>query len=218
MKIGAYCFLLTVVLFASPAAAEQVETAPTAPAAQAPSSAAPAAADRSDLTGRIGIGPGFQYSLDARYAVSDCAFTVSTKFGLGRRLYIEPSLLIGFNKTSYDNSQTDDKLSPFQLNMAGVIGYAILQKKSLNFYLKGGLGFSYQHEWYGHSNASDFIFSVPIGFGVEWWVVDNLAFDLSVMAPIFYLDKHSVPGNNGSLEYGMIISNMNARISVVFWF
>jgi hypothetical protein len=180
----------------------------------------------SNLTDRYGIGLGWayiqglgSYSLTASGndvslntgSILDAPKVITTKIGLGQALALEPSLSLAFrNQDGADEAEVFVRLAP-------VLSYAVLQKEKVNFNLKGGVGLTYLKEVGGH--YSDMIFSIPIGFGIEWWLVENLAFDVTVGSHLFSLDTYKTSKNADSkTDVSMAIANMLASFSLVFWF
>lgn len=185
-----------------------------------------AGAGPSNLTDRYGIGLGWAYihgfgspSLAASGtdvavttgSILDAPKVITTKIGLGQALALEPSLAL-----SFFNEDGADEASVF-IRLAPVLSYAVFQKEKVNFNLKGGVALTYAKEFGGH--YSDMIFAVPIGFGVEWWLVENLAFDVTVGSHLFSLNTYKTTKNGDSkTDVSMAIANMLASFSLVFWF
>ncbi|MBI5526005.1 MAG: hypothetical protein HY897_06690 [Deltaproteobacteria bacterium] len=180
----------------------------------------------SNLTDRYGIGLGWvyfhgigSYSLTASGndielntgSVLDAPKVITTKIGLGQALALEPSLSLAFrNQDGADEAEVFIRLAP-------VLSYAVFQKEKVNFNFKGGVSLTYAKEVGGH--YSDMIFSIPIGFGIEWWLVENLAFDVTVGSHLFSLDTYKTTKNADSkTDVSMAVANMLASFSLVFWF
>lgn len=179
----------------------------------------------SNLTDRFGVGVGWGYvhgigipdltgSTVTNGSVLDAPKIITTKIGLSQTLSIDPSLAIIF--INYDDKIS--KKTPFLLRLAPVFSYALFQKEKVNFNVKGGISLSYAKE-ISASRYSDIIFAVPAGFGIEWWMIDNLAFDISVMTNVLAFDMSKATENGDTLSsFGIAIANLYATLSLVFWF
>ena len=179
----------------------------------------------SNLTDRYGLGFGWGYisgvglptvtgNTVVNGSLLDAPKILTTKIGLGQNLAIEPSFALAFIK--YDDKIS--KMSPFLLRLAPLLDYAVFQKEKVNFYLKGGLAVSYAKEL-STSRYSDIIFTVPVGFGIEWWMLENLAFDASAITDFIAFDMGKATSKGDTMTtFGMSLSNLMATLSLIFWF
>lgn len=187
--------------------------------------AAAAHAGPSNLTDRYGVGLGWGYvngigipdlagTTITNGSILDAPKVITTKIGLSQNLSIDPALSLIF--INYDDKIS--KKTPVLIRLAPVFSYAVFQKEKVNFNLKGGLSLSYAKEL-SSSRYSDIIFAIPAGFGIEWWMIDNLAFDVSVMTNVLAFDMGKATEKGDTMtSFGIAIANLYATLSLVFWF
>ncbi len=178
---------------------------------------------QSELSGRYGIGLGWSYLnisgimllkladddiVMENGSIIDIPKIIVNKFGITERLAIEPTIAIIYyhdkitgtdrNNDSVVNSEDERNRNVVLTSLTPIISYALLQKEKVNFYLKGGISFTYldlgltyykkgikEPEEEEHSDG--IAFSIPLGIGIEWWVLDELSFDITTSMNLFGL-------------------------------
>ncbi len=183
---------------------------------------------QSDLEGRIGMGFGWSYlsgfgdmqlkiiddDLELqRSSIFDSPKIIVNKFGISSSFAIEPTIIVFYDHNQIMDKDIDksgeitedDKLNrnTIFVDVSPIISYAILQKESVNFYLKGGISFiyinssstSYLYSKYDKNTIADkpsykhgiegFILGVPSGIGIEWWILEQLSLDITTMMTIY---------------------------------
>jgi hypothetical protein len=130
-----------------------------------------------DLKGRIGFGAGWTIpSPTDEYGFGLGLLSptlVMTKIGLAPRIAIEPT----FQIMSVSN---DEKASAFILQ--GLFDYVLLEHEKTNIAPK--VGFSFATASAGGSTILSG-FGIPLGIGLEHWISEHFAIDLTTMSGFF---------------------------------
>jgi hypothetical protein len=172
---------------------------------------------QSELSGRYGIGLGWSYTngladiqlkiLDddiviKNSSILDAPKIIVNKFGISERVAIEPTVAAIYYHDKIKAKYTESKLDgEFNRNivitsLTPIISYAVLQKESVNFYIKSGISFAYydiglttykddkkEPEREEHSDVLQF--SIPFGIGIEWWILEQLSLDITTSMNLF---------------------------------
>jgi len=113
-----------------------------------------------DMKDKIGMGAG--------WTVNSTIFApnaVITKYGLGEKLVLEPSLYFSYAKNG-------SSAMNFDLHL--LFAFALMAHEKTNFYAKAGIMF-------GTTNVEPKVtsFGIPLGLGLEHFISDHFAVDLN---------------------------------------
>jgi len=188
-----------------------------------------------------------------RGSILDSPKLIINKFGINDRLAIEPTIFIfyhhgeindkDFNENGSISEEDKRNNNTLLINFNPIVSYALFQKERVNFYLKGGLSFMYLKndltryekdikEPVMKTNSDGIIFGIPAGIGIEWWVLEQMSFDITTMMTLFSIynidsrDKELVTETNnyitrddGSMSgINFAFGNYSASFSIIFWY
>lgn len=111
-----------------------------------------------DMSGKLGMGIGWTVGSSG---IPDAAIT---KFALGEKLVLEPTL-------TFDYESNDEKNHELDLNL--LLAYALMAHERTNFYAKAGISFGLVKEPKMTS------FGIPLGLGLEYFVNEHFAVDIN---------------------------------------
>lgn len=122
-----------------------------------------------DMSGKFGMGVGWTVGSEGfgpHYA--------TTKFGLGEKLVLEPTL--HFSYTSYSSEGVDDY--EYNLDLAVLFAYALMAQEKTNLYGKAGIGFGLSVPTMDGGISTTF-FGIPLRLGFEHFMSEHFAVDLN---------------------------------------